>query len=126
MVHGRRFPDRLRSGIAPEVSAPEWTFADILLTCRLKTALKLLNPDVPAHGVEEVFRKFTRLDAPKELADALYEWIRKGGFPPVTIGDESLGKNWHKTIATFACLAVANRVEDIRKRRGRRQTKGGD
>ncbi|TWT61669.1 hypothetical protein [Rubinisphaera italica] len=67
-------------------------------------------------------------DEAKELADALYEWIRKGGFPPVTIGDESLGKNWHKTIATFTCLAVANKVDDIRKRRERRQsaTKGGD
>jgi hypothetical protein len=67
-------------------------------------------------------------DEAKELADALYEWIRKGGFPPVTIGDESLGKNWHKTIASFACLAVANKVDDIRKRRERRHSamKGGD
>ena len=63
----------------------------------------------------------------KELADVLYEWIRKGGFPPVTIGDESLGKNWHKTITTFTCLAVANRVDDIHKRRNRRTSgKGGD
>lgn len=66
-------------------------------------------------------------DDAKELADALHEWIRKGGFPPITIGDESLGRNWHKTIATFVCLAVANRVDDIRKRRERRSsTKGGD
>jgi len=64
----------------------------------------------------------------KELADALYKWIRKGGFPPITVGDESLGKNWHKTIASFTCLAVANKVDDIRKRRSRRQSmaKGGD
>ncbi|HHK40905.1 MAG TPA: hypothetical protein ENJ50_00685 [Planctomycetaceae bacterium] len=67
-------------------------------------------------------------DEAKELADALYEWIHNGGFPPVTIGDESLGKNWHKAIASFACLAVANKVDDIRKRRERRQsaTQGGD
>ena len=69
-----------------------------------------------------------RWDDAKELADALYEWIRKGGFPPVTIGDKSLGKNWHKTIASFACLAVANKVDDICKRRERRHaaTKEGD
>lgn len=71
--------------------------------------------------------KEKRWDEAKELADALYEWIRNGGFPPITVGEESLGKNWHKTIASFLCLAVANKVDDIRKRRSRRRsTKGGD
>lgn len=66
-------------------------------------------------------------DDAKELADALYEWLRKGGFPPTTIGDEALGKQWHKTIAHFTCLAVANKVDDVRKRRSRQSsTKGGD
>ena len=69
--------------------------------------------------------KHKQWDDAKELADALYEWIRKGGFPPVTIGDESLGKNWHKTITSFACLAVANRVDDIRKRCQRRASAKG-
>lgn len=66
-------------------------------------------------------------DDAKELADALYEWLRKGGFPPTTVGDESLGKQWHKTIASFTCLAIANKVEDVRKQRRKRQTlrKGG-
>jgi len=58
----------------------------------------------------------------REQADALYEWIRKGGFPPVTVGDQSLGKKWHAAIASFTCLAVANKVDDIRKRR---RAKGG-
>jgi hypothetical protein len=62
-------------------------------------------------------------DDAKELADALYEWIRKGGFPPVTVGDESLGKNWHKTIASFTCLVTANKVDDVMKRRSQRQTR---
>lgn len=66
-------------------------------------------------------------DEAKELADALYVWICKGGFPPTTAGDESLGRNWHKTIAHFTCLAVANKVEDVRKRRTSRQsTSKGD
>lgn len=66
-------------------------------------------------------------DDAKELADALYEWLRKGGFPPTTVGDESVGKQWHKTIASFTCLAVANKVEDVRKQRKKRQAskKGG-
>lgn len=66
-------------------------------------------------------------DEAKELANALYEWIRKGGFPPTTVGEESLGKRWHKTIASFTCLAVANKVDDVRKRRAsRRPTSKGD
>lgn len=85
--------------------APQQTWTDMLDALRLK-----------------------QWDEAKELADALDEWTRKGGFPPVTIGDESLGKNWHKTITSFACLAVANKVNDIRERHERRQplTKGGD
>lgn len=69
-------------------------------------------------------------DEAKELADALSEWIRKGGFPPVTVGDQSLGKEWHKTIASITCLCVANKVTDLHNRRRRRKqealTKGGD
>ena len=67
-------------------------------------------------------------DDANELAGSLYEWIRKGGFPPTTVGDGSLGKRWHKTIASFTCFAVANRMEQIRECRKRRQShsKGGD
>lgn len=65
----------------------------------------------------------------KELADALYEWIQNKGFPPITVGDESLGQEWHRTITTFVCLHVANKVDGIRQRRKRRnspQKKGGE
>ena len=65
-------------------------------------------------------------DDAKELADNLFEWLRKGGFPPITIGDESLGKSWHKTIAHFTCLVVASKVNDLHDRRSRRQSKGGN
>ena len=61
-----------------------------------------------------------RWDDAKELADALYEWLVKGGFPPTTLGDVSLGREWHRAVATFACLAAASKVDDIRKRRDRR------
>jgi hypothetical protein len=57
----------------------------------------------------------------KELADSLHEWIRKRGFPPVTIGEETLGNEWHRTIASFVCLVVANKVDDIQKRREKRK-----
>jgi len=67
--------------------------------------------------------KEKRWEDAKELADALHEWLVKGGFPPTTLGDSSLGKNWHRAIATFACLAAASQVEDILKRRQRRKAK---
>lgn len=56
----------------------------------------------------------------KELADSLYEWLKKGGFPPTTVGDKSLGKRWHAAVAQFICLAVASNANDIAKRAGRR------
>lgn len=65
-------------------------------------------------------------DDAKELSDSLYEWIRKGGFPPTTVGDESLGKNWHKTVAQFVCLAVANKVDDVQRRRRNSERTRGD
>lgn len=70
--------------------------------------------------------KRKKWDDAKELADSLFEWLRKGGFPPVTIGDESLGKTWHKTIAHFTCLVVAGKVSDLHQRRSTRIQKGGD
>ena len=56
----------------------------------------------------------------KELADALYEWLKDGGFPPITIGAKSIGKRWHAAVAQFVCLAVASKVNDIAKRAERR------
>jgi len=64
-------------------------------------------------------------DEAKELADALYAWIGKGGFPPTTVGNESLGKNWHKSITNFTCLAVADKVDDVRTQRAKRAAKKG-
>ena len=58
----------------------------------------------------------------KELADALHAWLRKGGLPPTTVGDASLGHQWHKTIASFTCLAIANKADDVRKQRRKRKT----
>jgi hypothetical protein len=53
----------------------------------------------------------------RQLADDLHTWLKNKGFPPVTIGDRSFGRNWHVTIATLTCLAVINRADEIRKLR---------
>ena len=53
----------------------------------------------------------------KELADSLYEWLKNGGFPPVTVGNKSIGKRWHHAVAQFVCLAIASKVHDVQKRK---------
>lgn len=63
------------------------------------------------------FREWNRV---RELSDALLTWMEGGGFPPVTLGAESLGKRWHRAIATFICHAAVSRADDAAKRRKRR------
>ena len=61
-------------------------------------------------------------DEADQHAAALNSWMHsKQGFAPLTIGDESLGKEWHKTIASFACLFVQTKVKEICLRRSRKQ-----
>ena len=56
----------------------------------------------------------------REVSDALLTWMENGGFPPETIGPNSLGKRWHRTIATFVCHAATSRANHALKRRQRR------
>jgi hypothetical protein len=52
-------------------------------------------------------------------AENLLGWLRKGGFPPQTLGDKALGHEWHRAIAKLVCLAALSKVREIRmKRRG--------
>lgn len=38
-------------------------------------------------------------DRVTERCEALTEWMNQGGFPPVIIGPETLGRSWHVSIA---------------------------
>ena len=62
-------------------------------------------------------RDFERID---ELADALLRWMEHRGFPPRTLGPETLGRQWHRAVATFVCYAAKSKVRDARKRRRKR------
>ena len=42
-----------------------------------------------------------------ELSLALREWLDKGGFAPVIIGDPSLGDRWHRLVARLLCRLAA-------------------
>lgn len=56
----------------------------------------------------------------KELAETLLEWLRKGGFPPLVVGDESLGADWHRTIAAFICRSMVSRTNETKQELHRR------
>lgn len=74
--------------------------------------------------------KEKRWDDANELAEALQGWLTRGGFPPTTLGDAALGKEWHRAVAAFICMAAISKVTDIQKHRKRRPLKaapkGGD
>ncbi|MDZ4683530.1 MAG: hypothetical protein SH850_00480 [Planctomycetaceae bacterium] len=61
-------------------------------------------------------REWDRID---ELADGLLQWLQRRGFPPLTVGSKSLGKEWHSAVATFVCHAAKSKVRDARRRRKR-------
>jgi len=58
-------------------------------------------------------------DRVRELSNALLGWMESGGFPPTVVGPDSLGKQWHRTMATFVCHAAVSRANDAAKRRKR-------
>ncbi len=62
-------------------------------------------------------RDWNRAD---ELANALLDWMQRGGFPPHTIGDRKLGMRWHHSIAYTVCHLVLADVNQARKRAERR------
>ncbi|MCB9599195.1 MAG: type I restriction endonuclease subunit R [Sandaracinus sp.] len=60
--------------IAPgEPAAERSSYADVVLEGRLRAALERLNPGVSAEGLEEAFRKLTRITSPS-LVDANHEF----------------------------------------------------
>ena len=55
----------------------------------------------------------------EELADGLLQWLQCRGFPPTTVAP-SLGKDWHRAVATLVCHAAKSKVRDAQKRAARR------
>lgn len=59
-------------------------------------------------------------DHVEELANALLRWMENSGFPPQTLGSPRLGHTWHRSVATFVCMAAQAKARAARKRRPRR------
>jgi hypothetical protein len=58
-------------------------------------------------------RDWDRMD---DLSEALLRWMETGGFPPRTVGLATLGRNWHRSTATFICHLAQSHVRDARRR----------
>lgn len=78
-----------------------------------------MDPDATLRDLLDAVqeRDWDRID---ELAEALLGWMEKRGFPPITLGAEELGREWHRTIATFICYTAQSKSRAARKRRARK------
>ena len=86
-----------------------------------------MDPDTTLQGLLDALgqRDWDRVD---ELSQALLDWLKQGGFPPLTLGPKELGKQLHHTVTYFTCYAALARSREARKQRQRRQErqKGGE
>ncbi len=61
-------------------------------------------------------------DRSDELAESLLTWIGNGGFPPRTIGPETMTRHWDRAVTEFLCYLSQSLAMTARKRgkRGRK------
>ena len=57
-------------------------------------------------------------DAAQEFAEALLEWMRKGGVPPQTVS-ANMRLQWNRAMAEFGCLLALQFVRDAMARKDR-------
>ena len=55
----------------------------------------------------------------EKLSTELLNWMQRRGFPPTTVGPLTLGKGWHRAVATFICHLATSEARRARKRRRR-------
>ena len=75
------YENRFGPEIAPDAPGAEReTYGDVILTKRLRTTLRRLNPRVPADALEEAFRKLSRPDSPSLIASnhVLHKYLVEG------------------------------------------------
>ena len=49
-------------------------------------------------------------DRVEELAEALLQWLKRGGFPPRATTGSDLGREWDQQIAVAGCRFAATRA----------------
>lgn len=59
-----------------------------------------MDPQATLNGLLEALDD-ADWDSVRELAMALQHWLDHDGFPPVTMGAKSLGREWHMAIVVL-------------------------
>lgn len=79
-----------------------------------------MDPDSVLSGLLEALqaKDWERVDL---LSEAMLEWLKRGGFPPTTVGPKALGDEWHKNVARFICFSARFKLDEIRKREASRK-----
>ena len=49
----------------------------------------------------------------RELARSLFDWLARGGFPPVTCADGTLSPDQHRKVAEEFCRRALRRTAEI-------------
>lgn len=84
---------RLGGDVSPEGAEPREGYGQTYLAARLRDALARLNPGVSAEGIEEAYRRLTRISSPQPL-DAnreLHYYLVNGVSVEYLRGDGSVG-----------------------------------
>ena len=74
-----------------------------------------MDPQITWHSLLAAWTRGNWLDV-TELAEALIDWLDKGGFPPKTVAAPELGVDWHRVVAKaaakFALVHAAAALEN--------------
>ena len=75
-----------------------------------------MDPDETLRELLEALKR-RRWNDVEASAENLLGWLHKRGFPPQTLGPKALGRQWHRAVAEFVCLAALTKVRGWRARR---------
>ena len=72
-----------------------------------------MDPDQTLRALLEALKELRWNDV-ETCAKDLLLWLRRGGFPPQTLGDKALGNEWHRSVTEFVCYEVLSEARRAR------------
>ncbi len=117
-------PEIAADGQSPERD-PDANYGDVVLVGRLRAALKRINPDIPAEGLDDAIRKVTRPESPSLIINnRAFHRLLTDGVDVAWMGDdgETFGKVWLVDAAApenndFLAVNQFTIIENKRERR---------
>ncbi len=72
-----------------------------------------MDPDETLRALLDALKEH-RWNEVETCAKDLSLWLRKGGFPPQTLGDKSLGNKWHRAVTESICCEAFAKAQCAR------------